>query len=206
MTQVTALIRTHNRPEYFKRCMESVLNQIHPRTTPPILHLFKVLVSVDDPNDGYVNEYDAYPISFVRVRHDATNPFFYNLYCNDLKSRITNGWFFFLDDDDFLVDNTAIERIIPYLTDPTKVVICQMLRGQYAKPEDRYMDRQRITRGHIGMPCIFVHSSLKDSVNFTDNEVAHLDIKMKSYHVGLKREGVFGLFTTVSKNAVRKTT
>jgi len=144
------------------------------------------LISIDDYDDfhQYVKPYINFNLHTgdpmrccLSLKHEESkSPFFYNLYCNDLMAFIIDvgydTWFFFLDDDDFLVDNTSIERILPYLTDPTKVVICQMLRGKYTKPEDRYMDRGSIRKGHIGMPCIFVHSSLKDSVQFTDKEEA----------------------------------
>jgi len=177
-TRVTALIRTHNRPEYFKRCIESVKSQTHPTAA---------LISIDDYDDfhEYVSPYilfegPTWP-SFVclSTKHEESkSPFFYNLYCNDLMGFLIdveyNGWFFFLDDDDFLVDNTAIERIIPYLTDPTKVVICQMQRemGRKKKPSDKEITAKTFTKGRIGMPCIFVHSSLKDSVMFDDTEDA----------------------------------
>jgi hypothetical protein len=104
---------------------------------------------------------------------------FYNIYCNQLRDWVVDGWFFFLDDDDFLVDNTAIERISKYLTDPSKVVICQMQRdgrhGKIKKPTDIEIGRKTIRRGMVGMPCIFVHSSLKDSVMFNDTEQADYD-------------------------------
>lgn len=166
MTQVTALIRTHNRPEYYDRCIKSVRDQTCVAE--------RITCSANFGADSYAWDsmgFHDYVVAMPKPPSER-GAFFYNLYCNDLKEKVKDGWFFFLDDDDFLVDNTAIERIIPYLTDPTKVVICQMLRGKYPKPEDRHMDRHRIVKGHIGMPCIFVHSSLKDSVNFTDSEEA----------------------------------
>lgn len=95
---------------------------------------------------------------------DVTPGFQYNLYCNDLKEQLTEGWGFYLDSDDYVIPG-AIDRIIPYLS-YNKVVICQMLRNGKPKPANV----TQIKRGFIGGPCIFFHHSLKHLSNWTDDE------------------------------------
>jgi len=174
MIQVSALIRTHNRPQLFKRCIASAMSQS--------VYLDIAVGCHEDDNEtfDYVRAYmktiqQQRLIFGMSFTSSSDSPFFYNLYCNEFKKYVSDGWFFFLDDDDYLINDTAIERIIPYLTDPTKVVICQMKRGRFTKPDDLHMNRGYVRKGRVGMPCIFVHASLKDSVMFNDTEGADYD-------------------------------
>lgn len=84
-------------------------------------------------------------------------PYHYNLFCNEMKAEINDGYFFFLDDDDFLLDNTALERVAKHLTDKNEAVICQMIRQDgRVKPVSH-----DIRSGKIGMPCLILHHSHK---------------------------------------------
>jgi len=90
--------------------------------------------------------------------------YFYNLYCNILKREVTKGYFFFLDDDDVLIDKDALHRIVPHLKGDG--VICMMLRGKRTlKPTVSQMDNKSICSGHVGMPCLILHHSKKNLVN-----------------------------------------
>lgn len=47
-----------------------------------------------------------YPGARVWVHHDQEGPrndYSYNLICNEMKAKIKEGWFFFLDSDDTLI-------------------------------------------------------------------------------------------------------
>lgn len=99
------------------------------------------------------------------------NDFSYNLICNDFKEQVKVGWFFYLDSDDYVIPG-AIEHISKHLTDPDTAVICQFIRNNKPKPANWMMDEEIISRGKIGLPCIFLHSSKKDIANFTDTEDA----------------------------------
>lgn len=94
----------------------------------------------------------------------------YNLHCNTLKALVNEGYFFFLDSDDFIIPG-AIEKIKPHL-EPDTAVICQFLRGTRPKPSDRLMDVKLIVKGKIGMPCIFLHHSKKNIADFEATEDA----------------------------------
>jgi hypothetical protein len=94
------------------------------------------------------------------VKADKTLPYFYDLYCNDLKLLVTDGWFFFLDDDDQLASNTVLEKLADHLTQPG-AIICQMLRNGVPKPADHYIRKKVIREGKIGLPCLILHSKHK---------------------------------------------
>lgn len=94
----------------------------------------------------------------------------YNLFCNILKADLTKGWFMFLDDDDVLAAPDVLENISKRLVDEDTFYIVQMLRNGRPKPAGVFMDRKQILRGHIGMPCFFLHSKHKNIAHF-DNTV-----------------------------------
>ncbi len=90
MNLINVLIRTSYRPEQFKRCIESVKRQTHPYV--------RTIVGYDRTEAlDYIGEVESVPMKTEEGR------FFYNKFCNSLKSLVTEGWFFFLDDDDFLI-------------------------------------------------------------------------------------------------------
>jgi hypothetical protein len=140
--RINILIRTH-RPLSFRRCVQSIIADNYTNKSSEI----------------YLDGLDG--LGMV----DRSQPFFYNLHCNPLLARISDGWFFFLDDDDTLIPG-ALSKIAEHLTDPDQPIICQMLREGKPKPADMYMDRKVISRGRIGMPCMILHSKWKDAYTF----------------------------------------
>lgn len=156
---INILIRTCNRPSYFKRCYESIQNQTYKN--------IKVIVSSDQAV-SYIPE----DVETINVCPDRKHPFFWNLYCNSLKQQVKDGWFFYLDDDDFLANTKALENISIYLRDPHTAVICQFLRWNVLKPDGYELHQKIIKQGRIGMPCIFLHHSQKNKVDFDGRQAA----------------------------------
>lgn len=152
---INIIIRTSNRPELFYRCYESIENQTYKN--------IRVIVGYDDDR---ALAYIPMEVRLVRLYKKTGLQFFYDLYCNELRGAVREGWFFFLDDDDFLYCPRALEELVPYLTTPG-AVICQMLRNGIPKPRTNYIKHQQIVEGKIGLPCIFVHSKF--------SHVGHLD-------------------------------
>lgn len=109
----------------------------------------------------------------VIIYHDPyiRTDYSYNLLANDLKELVTEGFFFYLDSDDFLLPG-AIDKIRPHLTNPDVAVVCQFLRNGRPKPSDQQIRRREIKMGHIGMPCIFLHAKYKNIATFTNSECA----------------------------------
>lgn len=161
---INILIRTSFRPNKFKLLVNSILNQ----TFKDI----KVIVSYDnDEALSYIpNEFEK-----IKVSKNQVIPFFYDNYCNELKNLVNEGWFMFIDDDDVLLDHTTLERVYKEIKGKDGI-ICQFSRGGRIKPSDEQIKNREIRRSKIGMPCLILHHSHKNLVDF-DGSVGAADYK-----------------------------
>lgn len=166
---INILIRSHAREQEFKACIDSVKAQIYQD-----IHL---IVSVDDDQ---TEEHTVKTLSESGLSHEivkvapSKKPFYWNLYCNTLKSEVHDGWFFYLDSDDKLTGPRCLHDISKHLTDPDTAVICQFLRKGKRKPDfinPGLMTSEQVIRGKIGGSCIFLHHSQKE-IAFWDGERA----------------------------------
>lgn len=148
---INILIRTGKRKDLFLRCLKSIQSQTYKN--------IRIIVSTDG--------YQIKGVENIEVVPDLRYPYYWNLYCNELKELVNDGWFFFLDDDDVLESSQALEKMLPHLTDESAAVICQFKRWDNKKPSDLQIKNRQIIRGMIGMPCIFLHHSQK-SVSYFD--------------------------------------
>lgn len=183
---INILVRTSFRPEEFVRCINSIIEQTYKNV--------KVIVCTDKAKELYADgtyydfietvlenrglRYYILPLISTGV------PFHWNFYCNNLKDRVTDGWFMYLDDDDYLAgpDKLKSMALVLEVIDPGKGVICQFNRGTRAKPDfykgDLYITDtgqvvpSSITRGKIGGSCIFLHHSQKDIANWDGKKAA----------------------------------
>jgi glycosyltransferase involved in cell wall biosynthesis len=146
---INILIRTSNRPALFDRCLKSIQDQTYKN-----VHIMI----------GYDRAASLDYIPKDAERHflyaDNSIPYFYDLYCNDLKEKVTDGWFLFLDDDDVLTSPTVLEELADQLKQPG-AIICQFMRNGIAKPRDNYIRNKIIAEGKIGLPCLVLHYKYK---------------------------------------------
>lgn len=98
----------------------------------------------------------------ITHRGEKTPGYEYNGYCNILKSQVKEGFFFFLDSDDFIIPG-ALEKIKPRLQED-KANVVQMLRKGNPIPRGAV-----IKPGRIGMPCLILHSKFKDIADITED-------------------------------------
>lgn len=147
---INILIRTSNRPAQFARCLESIRNQTY--------YNYRITVGFDRAS---ALDYIPKGVNHQFVYFDNSCPYFYDQYCNQLKQRVIDDWFFFLDDDDQLASNTVLEELADQLKQPG-AIICQMLRNGVPKPADNYIRNKVIWEGKIGLPCLVLHSKYKD--------------------------------------------
>lgn len=62
-----------------------------------------------------------------------------------------DGYFMFLDDDDYLLPNILNELVLD----------APACLYQYRRVSDIYPTTERLRRGQVGMPCLLLHHSLK---------------------------------------------
>lgn len=162
---INLLIRNGYRPESLRRCIASIEAQTYKD--------IRVIIA-NDSREAQEDSYAAVPpnriIDRITVTPDRTHPFFWNLYCNDLKAEVTDGWFLYLDNDDYLDNKWCLELLSKHLTDPGKAVICQFKRNGVPKPMGKYWGQ--IVRGKIGGSCIVLHHSQKHIANWDGNRAA----------------------------------
>lgn len=150
-----------------------------------------------------LNDLDYHPIGqsfWVEKNPDCRFP--WNLYCNELKREVTDGWFFFMDDDDFLYSNDSLEHISRFLLNPDKGIICRFIRNGKAKPDIRMMQTSTVMKGRIGGGCIFLHHSKKfiadwdgeKSADFRFIKAVEEKIKLDFVNVIVQEAGNSGLF------------
>lgn len=169
---ITILVRVSRIEQFYEQCLLSIVGQTYQN--------YQIICACDKADVYHeLRKSDKFKVIWTLKRFHIE--FDYNLYCNGLKERVEDGWFLFLDDDDYLVSPTCLEEIAEDLTDPDELIICQMYRKDRRKPADMYMDMKSISRGRIGMPCFILHAKHKHVSEFVATEDAdYLFIKEAS--------------------------
>ena len=157
------LIRTSNRPNSFKRCINSIEKQT-----------FKdVLLHVSVDNDT-AKEYATTILAESGLNHEivpVTKPesgqAFYNEYLNNLLDNVKDGWIYIVDDDDFLLSPTVLADLHRQLTDTETMYLFRvMLNNSRLVPVDRLFGLNFVQFGQISMSGFSIHASQKDKSRF----------------------------------------
>ena len=128
------LVRTSNRPNYFKKCIESIHKQTYEN--------YNIIVGVDDYySEKYaidcgcsVVRYDFSDVDIKKRKRDENygRPFIFNLYLNELQTYVKNGYILYIDDDDIFNDENALLKISKKIKKGNDLI---MYRSQF--PENR---------------------------------------------------------------------
>jgi hypothetical protein len=172
--KINILIRTSNRENLFNRCIESVRKQTHKD--------INILVSADDENTAeYVRKSGIEPLLVEKKIRTEKEVAPYNTYLNKLIDQVKGGWIFILDDDDYLADETVLEKLSSHLVDDNVIYLFRMkwTNGRII-PSAENFDRQQIMRADIGMPCFIFHAKHKHKLQFQSDQLAdyHFIVKM----------------------------
>lgn len=183
---INILIRNKYRPELLRRCIQSVKEQEYSNVR--IIIISDSAEGLKDAAEVLVQLYKETGINtlFLSIKQDSAEKHFWNLYCNQLKEKVEEGWFFFLDNDDHLRSG-VLKELAVHLKDPATGIICQFLRNGRAKPNDQLIKQRKILKGLIGGGCIVLHHSHKHVAEW-DGEAAadYRYIKAVSENVPLK--------------------
>ena len=136
----------------YYRALDSINRQTYKKV--------KVIVGYDFSSSHFAIPGNVFDV-FLKA-DKSLGPYFYNDYCNTLKKHVNEGWFFFLDDDDYLADDTVLEALSKHFDEDYHAIVCQMSRDNgKVKPSDDLIKSGKIESGRIGLPCLVLRSSMR---------------------------------------------
>jgi len=163
--KINILTRTSNRPNYFRECFNSVKTQ----TYKNINHI----ISVDnDETEEYVKQYTD---NYIRVNIPIeTNPTPvqgrryapYNLYLNELRKEVKEGWIMYLDDDDSFISNTSLEKIVNNIQNEDQLLIWKVMFPNRIIPDQIYFERKEIKLNYFSMIGFMYNIKYDGNVSF----------------------------------------
>lgn len=157
---INILIRTSNREQLFRRCIDSVRAQTFKNVN--------ILVSADDDTTAeYVKAIGIEPVRVEKRFKNENETAPYNLYLNELIAQVKGGWIFILDDDDYLSDNSVLEQVARQLKEDNAIYFVKMRwpTGRII-PSPQNFKAHKIVRKDIGMPCFIFHAKHKHKLAF----------------------------------------
>ena len=127
------LIRTSGRPNFFKKCIESIKAQNNSN--------YNIIVGSDDWNDGYVRKYN--PVRLDQLEMDGrmlqtARHFPFNLYFNEMYKRCKPGYIMFLDDDDCFNNTNAVQTILANSSEDSAVFWRVNCNGRLIPSDDNF--------------------------------------------------------------------
>ena len=153
---INILVRTSNRPYEFNKCINSILTQTYKQ--------FKIICCYDDiRSKEYTSKITDRRLVSYFIDSKSCYHYKYNLYCNFLLKRVTNGWIMFLDDDDMLSDNNALQTIMNYTNNINNLIFWKVLiKDKIIYPKNL----TNINIGEIANSGFCFHSSFKNYSNW----------------------------------------
>lgn len=161
---INILIRTHRRPEGFKKLIDSIKSQTYKN--------YRIIVSIDDmATFEYVLKHkiridDIVLIDGEDVNNKVSESFVgsnapYNLYFNLLLQKVDEGYVYCMDDDDYFKDENSLKVISENIEEDT-LSIFKMSIWNTELPSHSF--GKSITLADIGTPCFCAHSKYAKQV------------------------------------------
>jgi len=158
---VNILVRTAGRPNFFKECFNSIINQTYKN--------INIFVSIDDKDTTYTTKYPIYPIHVdkktlppVEISQDYGKPMTYNLYFNEMYKYVKEGLIMYLDDDDQFDDNKAVESIVNEYKKGNELIFWKVKIGRLIIPRPEFWKKEPVLFNMSGIGFAF-DSKYKDS-------------------------------------------
>jgi hypothetical protein len=155
--KLTVVIRTHDRPEMFKRAIESVRNQTHKN--------IDIVVGVDTADSmKYAKQFKPTKIIECTPRERKGHQDFpANEYISNLIQHITEGYILILDDDNYIADPEGVEKLFSQID---KELCVYIIRYRYPDgqlfPNNQLFNSKTIQNGGIDWASCVFHARLRD--------------------------------------------
>jgi len=177
--KINVLIRTSNRPSEFEKLMQSILQQNYANYE---LHIcYDKHESLD-----YLEKYSHmqnvhhYPIAVESNEH-----YKYNLYCNFLLRKVTQGYILFIDDDDMFLHENVFTIINNELIE-NDIVFWKFLRAdKLIFPEH---PRQPLVLGEIANGSVCFNQRLKETSQWDNQQCSDYRFYARLFDHSTKRK------------------
>jgi len=154
------LIRTTYRPRFFKKCIESIIKQNYKN--------IRIICCYDDFKClDYLQKYEKL-IDYYYIYSNNKSKYKYNLYVNDLISRVNEGWIIFLDDDDKFSSNNVLSLLNENIKSNDDIIFWKFLRPDKEIYPKNIND---IKSGQIANCTYCFHSNFKNSAKWTSSQI-----------------------------------
>ena len=165
---VNIVTRTANRPKGFARLRASIEAQDYKNIRHIVIYDHNSALEYLQEDAGYeIRKVDK---DSVLKRDRGVNPntgdyFPYNLYINDAYELIHEGYFYGIDDDDELLDESVISDLVK-VADEDKLILgrFKLDNGLVIPNDSDFGKAPKICR--IGGSCMFFHIKYKDFAQF----------------------------------------
>lgn len=149
--KINILIRTCNREKYFKKCINSVLNQNY--------NNYEIFISYDNILcEKYLKNFKNK--FYINKNNYIHKDYCYNDYLNILHNKVNNGYIIYLDDDDKFVHNNCLKLLNENLINENTILIYKFLRADKCiYPKNIY----NIQLGEISTENFCFHSKFKNN-------------------------------------------
>tara|TARA_R110000772_G_scaffold163069_1_gene274190 strand:- start:490 stop:1122 length:633 start_codon:yes stop_codon:yes gene_type:complete len=163
---INVITRTHNRPNGYKQNKDMLVKNGLNILTP--FNGVNHIVITDDENS--VNYIDGDYV-FMEKKIEPTTPKAigavnwrpYNLYFNQIKHKLKEGWIMYVDDDDRLYDETTLYKILDIIdknNEDTLIYFQMEYSNGNRLPVDNWNGIPRINQ--IGGSCFIFHTKYYD--------------------------------------------
>ena len=165
---INILLRTSNRPRYFKTCIESIFQQTYKN--------IRILVSYDDHDSyKYIRKYQGIESYFVSYKKEdfpkqeiarGTNlkKFPPNLYLNTLMDKVSKGYIIYLDDDDCFNSPHSVQTIVDHISGKDNLIFWRVqFPDNIIIPEDDYFGKPPIFWHITGSSFAFHHKYIPNA-------------------------------------------
>lgn len=158
-SKLNILIRTSNRPEYFKKCIDSVISQNYTN--------YEIFVCYDDIKSyDYIKNCNLNITSFY-INIESDKKYKFNLYCNYLMDYVNEGFIIFLDDDDEFSHNKVFNIINENIQNEDTILIWKFMRpDKLIYPSNI----NKINLGEIDTTSVCFNSKFKNLSKWGDNK------------------------------------
>lgn len=163
---VNILIRTCQRPNFLKSCIESIEKQDYKN-----INIIIGVETEDTETLKYVIKYKYRVTFYNQIRKEPERPstgkeyglyFPFNHYLDEMNKRVDNGYIMYLDDDDTLIDHRAISKIISNVTTDNDIIFWRCKFGSRIIPSNENYGKSPVCCDISGVGILFNKKFIND--------------------------------------------